>query len=72
MKKLFTILILLTFCVISIIAQVFVNPVFDRTDTPDFHIEKIEITTDTTFIICSYSAKPDSWASVSPKIYLYH
>lgn len=71
MKKLFTILILLTFCVISIIAQVFVNPVFDRTDTPEFHIEKIEITTDTTFIICSYSAKPDSWASVSPKIYLY-
>ena len=54
MKKLFTILILLTYCVISIIAQVIVNPVFDKTTNPRLRIEKVSITTDTTFIYCSF------------------
>lgn len=51
-------------------AQVIENPVFDRTDTPSFHIDKIEITKDTTFVYCSCSAEENSWANISPETYL--
>ena len=45
-------------------------PVFDRTDTPDLHIDKVEITDDTTFIYCTYYAEEYSWASISKDTYL--
>lgn len=45
-------------------------PVFDRTDTPDLHIDKVEITGDTTFIYCTYYAEEDSWANISKGTYL--
>ena len=51
-------------------AQVIENPVFDRTDIPQFHIDKIEITKDTTFVYCTYDAEEDSWANISPETYL--
>jgi tetratricopeptide (TPR) repeat protein len=51
-------------------AQVIENPVFDRTDVPSFHIDKIEITKDTTFVYCTYYAEEGSWANISPETYL--
>lgn len=51
-------------------AQVIENPVFDSTDTPSFHIDKIEITKDTTFVYCTYDAEEDSWANISSETYL--
>jgi Uncharacterized protein conserved in bacteria len=51
-------------------AQVIENPVFDRTEIPQFHIDKIEITKDTTFVYCSCSAEENSWANISPDTYL--
>lgn len=47
------------------IAQTIVNPVFDRIDTQSFRVEKVEITKDTTFVYCSYSAEAGSWANIS-------
>ena len=51
-------------------AQVIENPMFDRTDIPHFHIDKIEITKDTTFVYCTYYAEEGSWANISPETYL--
>ena len=51
-------------------AQVVENPVFDRTDVFMFHVKKVEITKDTTFVYCSYSAEDHSWANISDKTYL--
>jgi len=50
--------------------QIIKNPVYDRTDTPSFHVDKIELTEDTTFIYCTYSAEEGSWANISPETYL--
>ena len=50
--------------------QVIENPVFDRTDVPSFHVDKIEVTKDTTFVYCSYYAEEGSWANISPETYL--
>lgn len=55
-----------TFC----IAQTIINPVFDKTDTPEFHVEKIELAKDTTYVFCTYSAIANSWANISPESYL--
>lgn len=49
--------------------QVIENPVFDRTDTPQFHIEKIEFREDATIVYCSCSVD-SSWANISPETYL--
>lgn len=51
-------------------AQVIENPVFDRTDTPEFHIDKIEFKEDVTIVYCSCSAEENSWANISPETYL--
>ncbi len=51
-------------------AQVIENPVFDRTDQPSFHVDKIEFTKDSTIVYCTYSAEAHSWANISPQTYL--
>ena len=69
MRRVFTILLFLLrslFCV----AQVITNPVFDRTDDYSFHVEKVELTQDTTFVFCSLYAEENSWASISSNMFL--
>ena len=56
-------------CLVSY-AQVIENPVFDRTDVSSLHIDKVVITSDTTFVYCTYSADANSWASISGDTYL--
>lgn len=51
-------------------AQIIENPVFDRTDVPAFHVNKVEITKDTTYLYCSYKAEGGSWANISKETYL--
>lgn len=71
MKRIISIVACLI-CVISISdAQVVVNPVFDRCDAMGFRVQKVEITKDTTFVYCSYSAEEGSWANISRDTYLY-
>ena len=70
MKRLVVFFILLLF-IGHINAQVVDNPVFDRTDTPSFRIQKIEIKKDTTYVYCSYSAEAGSWANISKETCLY-
>lgn len=46
------------------------NPVFDRTNVPSMHIDKVEITRDTTFVHCTYSTEPNGWANISGETYI--
>lgn len=51
-------------------AQVYENPVFDRTDVPSLHIDKIEMTKAATVVHCTYIAVAGSWANISRDVYL--
>ena len=51
-------------------AQEVYNPVFDRTDIPAFHVEKVILSIDTTFVNCTYIAEAHSWANISKDTYL--
>lgn len=46
-------------------------PVFDRSDAPTLHIDKVEITKDATCVFCSYDAIAGSWANISKNTYLF-
>jgi len=63
MKRLLLLLAYLT-CQILCFAQIIENPVFDRSDDPSFRIKEVRITTDTTYVVCSYHAEDNSWANV--------
>lgn len=52
------------------VAQTIENPVFDRTDIPAFHVDKVTINKDATIIQCSYAAEANSWANISEDTYL--
>ena len=54
-----------------VLAQVYELPVFDRSDVPTLHIEKVEITKDATCIFCTYDAVAGSWANISRDTYLF-
>ena len=69
MKKIVFVLALFANSFISI-AQEIIEPVFDRSDIPEFHVEKVVITQDTTYIYCFYEAEADSWACISKDMYL--
>lgn len=52
------------------IAQTIENPVFDRSDVPAFRVERVVITSDTTYVYCLYHAEEQSWASLSDNTFL--
>lgn len=52
-------------CGLSSYAQVIENPLFDKTDQPLFHIDKIERTKDSTYVYVIFSAIAGSWANIS-------
>ena len=58
-------------CCMKCVAQTYIEPVFDRTDVPSLHINKIEVTKDTTVVHCTYKAEAGSWARISKDTYLY-
>ena len=58
------------FICVKAAGQTIENPVFDITDTPTFHIDKVEITSDSTFVYCSYFSEANSWANISSETYL--
>ena len=51
-------------------AQVIENPVFDRTDQPLFHVDKVELTQDSTIVFCTLSVEGGMWANLSPDTYI--
>ena len=67
---------LLSFFLFSIVfftyseGQTIENPSFEKSDVLSFHITKVEITNDTTYVLCLYHAEDNSWASISPNTYL--
>jgi len=69
MKYLLSFLFLL-FINLKCVAQIVLNPVFDKTDVPAFRIAKVGITQDTTYIQCFYNAEQHSWANISRNTYL--
>ncbi len=67
---------LVFFCILHLFigyinAQVFENPVFDRTNNSAFRVNKIEVKKDTTYVYCSYSAEVGSLANISERTCLY-
>ena len=71
--KYFLYLLALVMCCINCVAQTYIEPVFDRADYPEYlHINKIEISKDTTFIHCTLTMPPSSWGTISGETYLYN
>ena len=70
MKRIMISLFFLLTSYSNALAQVIENPVFDRTDIPKFHIDKVEITSDTTFVYCTDVSDASSWANISEDTYL--
>lgn len=67
----FIFLLLTVFCYqLLCMGQTIDNPVFDRTDVPEFRVDRIILSKDTTFVYCSYSAEEHSWANISDRTYL--
>ena len=69
MKKTLS-LALMLICFTICEAQTIENPVFDRTDTPAFRVEKVKFAKDTTYLYCSYKADTGSWANLSADTYI--
>ena len=69
MKRLLLLLSYFTWQTLCL-AQTIDNPAFERSDIPAFHITKVKITEDTTYVFCSYYAEEGSWASISKETYL--
>ena len=59
----------LIYCV-SCNAQSFCFPYFERTDIPEFHIDKVEKLKDSTLLYCTFSAQAESWANISAYTYI--
>lgn len=70
MKRLLSIILFFLSLRVCVIAQVYELPVFDRSDTPALHVDKVEITKDATYVYCTYSAIAASWANISKETYL--
>lgn len=52
------------------LGQTIVNPVFDRTDYPLFHVEKVELTKDSTIVYCTLLSNENMWTNISPNTYI--
>ena len=57
-------------CGLSSYAQVIENPVFDRTDQPLFHVDKVELSQDSTIVFCTLLVEEGMWANLSPDTYI--
>lgn len=69
MKWLFFILTIV--CCNLAVAQVVNYPAFDGTNTPQFSIEKVNVTSDTTYIYCMYKDEGhSSWINISKGTFL--
>ena len=51
-------------------AQVIENPVFDRTCSDLFRINKIELSKDSTYLFCIINVPDDTWVNISPLTYI--
>lgn len=69
MKRFLFILTFIAYYVFCM-AQTIVNPVFDKTDAYRFHVDKIEISKDTTLVFCTYYAYVGMRVNISPSTYL--
>ena len=69
MKRVLSLTLMMN-CFMVCEAQTVENPVFDRTDIPEFRVEKIEINQDTTYVHCTYMAEEGSWANISSETYI--
>ena len=70
MKWLILYLSLFLFCYTNAFAQTIENPVFDRTDMSQLHINKVVLSSDTTYVYCSFFAEANTWANISEETYL--
>ena len=69
MRRFVHILLCIVFPLFTI-AQIVENPVFDRTDTPTFHLDKIRIDRDTSYLYFTYFAEDSTWVAISKDTYI--
>ena len=65
MRRVLYLLTIIICASLKTVAQTIENPVFERTDVPAFHINKVTINKDATILHCSYAAEANSWANIS-------
>ena len=70
MRRVLYLLTIIICASLKTVAQTIENPVFERTDVPAFHINKVTINKDATILHCSYAAEANSWANISEDTYL--
>ena len=52
------------------LGQTIINPVFEKTDSPEFHVDRVEIHNDSTLLFCTFTAESGSWANISLDTYI--
>lgn len=57
-------------CHLTCIGQTIINPVFDKSDSPEFHVDKVNMGKDSTILCCTYTADSGSWANISIDTYI--
>ena len=70
MKKALYVLVIFLCVSLNTVAQTIVNPVFERTYSHLFHIDKIEISNELTILYCAIVVPDNSWVSISPQTYI--
>lgn len=68
--RFFLLLSAIFFYYLSSLGQTIINPIFEKTDENKFRVKKVELTKDTTFVYCIYSAEAHSVANISDKMYI--
>ena len=70
MRKVLYLLTIFICTSLTTVAQTIENPVFERTNSHLFHIDKIELSNESTILYCSLVVPNNSWASISPQTYI--
>lgn len=70
MRRALFLLIIFICASLTTVAQTIENPVFERTNSHLFHVDKIELSNESTILYCTLAVPNNSWASISPQTYI--
>jgi CHAT domain-containing protein len=70
MRRVLYLLTIIICASLKTVAQTIENPVFERTNSHLFHIDKIELSNESTILYCTLVVPNNSWASISPQTYI--
>ena len=70
MRRVLYLLTIIICASLKTVAQTIENPVFERTNSHLFHVDKIELSNESTILYCTLAVPNNSWASISPQTYI--